>query len=558
MLTGSSLAALIALSALFCYLYHELHYRRIKQFAHYPQMKPSLIWGHLKLIKAFHRKRGEKGGHIDHVFGDICESMGNPPVLLLDFRPLNSPVLLVRSHEISEQITRQSKMWPYSTPKADTAQYLTPLIGENSMIILSGPKWKDMRKHFNLGFAPQHLMTLLPLIMDKTQAFLSKLDSLASTGEVFDLDPLCTNLTFDIIGAVTMGVDLDAQLPEEQQGDFIRNYKALLQSYKEPGILKWRGNPLIKRRRRVLSQAIDSFLAEIVRHKFDDIKEDKGLSSRSILELSLKEAHALTKELIDNTIDQLKTFMFAGHDTTSIVLQWAIYELSRTPHAIQKLRLELEELFGPSPNPAAIRNTLKTHGGEIINDMIFTSAVIKETLRLYPPAGSARLCPPGSNFHIQLPDGSNICVDGIVLYNCATLVQRDANVYGNTKDDFLPERWLDNRDTPIAKNKDKVDISGAGEGIPASAWRPFGRGPRKCIGQELANIEAKVILACVISKYDFEKVGLGEAMVDTNGKPIVNEKGQYHSKTQLYNTQQITARPVDYMRVRVRLRHDLS
>lgn len=58
-----------------------------------------------------------------------------------------------------------------------------------------------MRKHFNPGFAPHHLISLMPVILDKTQAFLAKLDRLVHTGEGFELEPLCTNLTFDIIGS---------------------------------------------------------------------------------------------------------------------------------------------------------------------------------------------------------------------------------------------------------------------------------------------------------------------------------------------------------------------
>lgn len=63
-----------------------------------------------------------------------------------------------------------------------------------------------MRKHFNPGFAPQHLMSLMPVILEKTQTFISKLDTLASTGEEFELEPLCTNLTFDIIGPFSLPV----------------------------------------------------------------------------------------------------------------------------------------------------------------------------------------------------------------------------------------------------------------------------------------------------------------------------------------------------------------
>ncbi|KAK1965842.1 cytochrome P450 52A11 [Colletotrichum sublineola] len=550
--------ALLALPAIFLYLYSALSYRRFKQYARFPQLEPSLIWGHLKAINDFHKRRGEKDGQMESAFEDMIESIGNPPIMFLDLRPAMRPMILIRSHEMAEQVSRQSKMWPYSTPKSDTMMYLIPLLGERSIIMAQGSEWKDMRKHFNPGFAPQYLMGLMPVILDKTQAFLAKLDTLAHTGEVFELESLCTNLTFDIIGAVTMDVDLGAQLPAELQGDFIRSYKEFLLAYKESaGMLRWLDGLRRSRQRKRLSKTLNLFLEDIIRRKFDDLKRNEGLTSRSVLALSLKDTGVLTQDIIDYTKDQLKSFMFAGHDTTSILLQWAFYELSRTPRAMKALRAELERLFGPDMSPASVREALLSRGEEITRGMTYTSAVIKETLRLYPPAGTARLCPPGANFHLQLPSGASLCVDSMVLYNCPSLIQRDPDVFGSTKDDFVPERWLGNTDTSMATNEDeKAGIGKAGEcEIPAASWRPFERGPRNCIGQELANIEARVILASVVGKYDFEKVGLGEATRDEKGNPIVNEKGQYKSNTQLYNTRQVTARPIDNMKVRVRLRN---
>jgi cytochrome P450 len=69
--------------------------------------------------------------------------------------------------------------------------------------------------------------------------------------------------------------------------------------------------------------------------------------------------------------------------------------------------------------------------------------------------------------------------------------------------------------------------------IPVSAWRPFERGPRNCIGQELANMEARVIMACTLRRYDFIKVGCGEVETDEKGQPIVEETGKYRTKSEL-------------------------
>lgn len=128
-------------------------------------------------------------------------------------------------------------------------------------------------------------------------------------------------------------------------------------------------------------------------------------------------------------------------------------------------------------------------GQELLSKMTYTAAVIKETLRLWPPAGTARMTRPGAGIRVQTSIG-DYSLEGVSVYNCAILIQRDPEVYGDTANDFLPERWLDN----------------SANQIPASAWRAFERGPRNCIGQELVAIEARVIIALVARRFDFIKV----------------------------------------------------
>lgn len=91
--------------------------------------------------------------------------------------------------------------------------------------------WKQIRKRFNPGFAPQHLITLLPIIVEKCTPYLSILDGYIGTGKAFPLDDPTTNLTFDIIGAVVMGEDMNAQhLDSADQGAIIVSTKELIKS----------------------------------------------------------------------------------------------------------------------------------------------------------------------------------------------------------------------------------------------------------------------------------------------------------------------------------------
>lgn len=280
--------------------------------------------------------------------------------------------------------------------------------------------------------------------------------------------------------------------------------------------------PRVHLRRRHLGTQISQHLRRIVRHKFDEMRAGAlDIKSRTILALSLQDIESLTPEIMEETCDQLKTFLFAGHDTTSTTIIWTMYELSRTPHALKAVHNELDELFGPggaARNPAVVREKLLSpNGDEFVNRMTYISAVIKEVLRLHPPAGSIRLTQPGTGLVLSTPQG-DYNVDGNWLYLNHNIIHRDRAVFGDTADDFVPERWLS--DSP---------------GFPASAWRPFERGPRSCIGQELADIEARVIVAMLAHRYKFVKVGLGEMDLGEDSQPMVDDKGRFKVKSELYS-----------------------
>lgn len=412
---------------------------------------------------------------------------------------------------------------------------LKPVIGPHSIISAQGESWKALRKRYNAGFAPSHLLTLLPGILDKTRLFLRNLDELAGTGQDFLMEPLCTNLTFDIIGSVIMDIDLKAQLAHTEQSQLVTLYRQLVESYTREeigGVVSL--NPVHKLRQYRLGKAVDRKLKELIIEKFEAGSSTMtNKKTRSVLALSLHDIDKLNPLLLQQTADQVKSFLFAGHDTTSIVLQWAFYELSRTPSALAKLRKEHDELFGPDSDPDVVAQMLLSRGDEVISKMAYTSAVIKEILRLYPPAATARRVPHGGGFFVKLPDGEEVCLDGMVLYNMHHAIQRDPEVYGSSSEIFRPERWLGNTDTSAADDDTSLSDSKA---IPASGWRPFERGPRNCIGQELANLEARVILALAVRRYDFAKVDVGRLKIGSDKKPVLDETtGQYEVEDVLFN-----------------------
>ncbi|KAK0742570.1 cytochrome P450 [Apiosordaria backusii] len=538
------------------YLLAAAWHRRFKQYANFPQLRPSFIWGHMKTIREFTVKNNDRPGlHIDWILRDMVKAAGNPSVLFVDTRPASYAMAVISSHEVAEQLSRATKQYPWSAPKSPTIAELVNLVGHQSILSKQREEWKSLRKQYNPGFAPRHLMTLLPCIIDKTEIFLGRLDKLCENGESFPLTDLIISLTFDIIGAVTMGIDFDAQHPNSsRQGEFIRAYDQLVQTFQgRSNALPWWCYPRLSLKRFILGKKVDSLLELMIRQKHS---EEQPQEKRSVLSLSLQGHDELDEQLLTQTIDQVKTFLFAGHDTTSILLAWAFYFLHRHPEAQKALVSELDTLFGPESGASfeLLKQKLLGPGGdELLNNMTYTTAVIKETLRLCPPAGTARMAPPGSNFVVRTPEGQELCLDGMILYNCATIIQRDPQVFGDTADEFMPERWLGDKSGIMSTSNDGDSSIEEGRRFPASAWRPFERGPRNCIGQDLATIEARVIIAFVARTYDFTKVGLGELKRDEKGAFIIEQAGKYRVKSkEMYNTQQVTAKPVDGMLMTVK------
>ncbi|KAI1468961.1 cytochrome P450 [Daldinia caldariorum] len=534
-----------AFSLLAAYLYNKLRYKRFRQYADIPQLPPSLLLGHLKLMGEY-LARGPADRHPDSVFTQMNDDLGRPPLMFVDFRPVNRPMVLVRSHEIAEQVSRSSKAFPTSTPKSPLP-YLEPIIGPTSILASHGEEWKALRKRFSPGFAPQYLMTLLPCILDKTVGFTEHLDSFVKSGDDFSLVPLGVNLAFDIIGAIVMGENLHAQNSNPQkQSELIQIYRELVSAYMDDKAdLPWWLIPRTILKRRRLGKRIDVIVKSII-HRNHSVENG---NARSILSLALEDTKVLTTQLIDEACDQIKTFLFAGHDTTSTTIAWIFYELSLTPRVLGCVRAELDDILGPETGVAEVRSKLLSpEGPDALRRMKYIAAVIKETLRLHPPAATARTTAHGTGFTVRTPDGQEYCLDGTIIYNCETLIHRDPDVYGDTANSFVPERWIGQDDEQSKKHSDLSSNQ-----IPPSAWRPFERGPRNCIGQEFANIELRVIVAVVARHYDFFKVGLGEIETDNKQLPVATEDGRLKVKSELYNMRQITIKPVDRMRMKVKI-----
>ncbi|KAI0860525.1 cytochrome P450 [Xylaria cubensis] len=539
-------------SLLLVIIYTKLRYKRFKEYSGLPQFPPSLIWGNLETLYEFSRLRGFDQ-HPDHILHEILKAAGWPQLFLLDVWPLRSPLLLVASHEVSEQLSKPTEIFPFGSPKSPSMTIeLGRLIGAKSVLTTSGEEWRTIRKRYNPAFSHQQLLGYIPSISEKTQIYLENLDILSNSGKEFELLRLCLNLSLDVIGKVVLGLDLNAQhsIPNQLIQDYLKlqgTYNGLLAVI--PGWVV----PLIDLKRQRLEKSVNKAIEKHIQHVFNNMQEnysdiDDQDSHKSVLSQVLQHIDSLTPEILSETRDQLKSFLLAGRDTTGTAIAWAIYELSLTPHALKEVRGEVNAILGQQTDTTSIYSKIisaRIADKDMLGRMPYTQAVVKETLRLHPPVGAMRYIKRGTGLTVHdSSTGKTHCLDGLAVYLCMPAIHRNPNVYGETADAFCPERWLDS--TESAK-------------VPTTAWRPFERGPRGCIGQELAMTEICLVLALVAQRYDFRKRGLGEATVNTKGEPIVDSKTRQHKVIdELYNVLQLVPKPVDGMRMEVEFAKSVS
>lgn len=191
------------------------------------------------------------------------------------------------------------------------------------------------------------------------------------------------------------------------------------------------------------------------------------------------------KLFVETIMSNLKVFIFAGHDTTSSTICFSLHELSRHPVFLAKVRQEHDDVFGADPLAAPAQLLEHPHK---INDTPYTLAVIKETLRMYPLAGTFREGTPLTVLHAE-DGGAPVSAEGFDLVDGVWELHYRPDLWPRPRE-FLPERWLVAQGDPLFP-------------VP-HAWRAFEHGPMNCIGKDLALLEIRLVLVHVARRYDFE------------------------------------------------------
>ncbi|KAG2187291.1 hypothetical protein INT44_004976 [Umbelopsis vinacea] len=358
-------------------------------------------------------------------------------------------------------------------------------LGTQNIVTLNGSVWKKHRMIANPAFHRSMPVKLFGRLCEKMMTqFEKEGDGIDSV----DIPMFLQRFTLDVIGLAAFGYDFEAL--GDPKNAKVDTYNTIMDGLRNPiyfffPILEKRFLWALPKRRAVHNRMEDmnQIFYSIIENKRQTLENMKGLAEdaeKDLLTLML-EANADSKEagdrLSDSELrDDLAIFFLAGHDTTSNALSFALYHLAANPQIQEKARKEVIDILGDGDDvvyPTASQ----------CSDMKYVYMVMKETLRLEPPAQNTTLRENKEDFELAgtfIPKGTSVSADIYVMHHNPS-VWKDPEV-------FIPERFA-----PDGESESK-----AGSGL---SWVPFGNGARQCIGMNFSLAEQKVLLSMMLRKF---------------------------------------------------------
>ncbi len=338
---------------------------------------------------------------------------------------------------------------------------LQPLLGENSVIMLDGTRHRRQRQLLMPCFHGERVQAYSQQIVDITQQVMSRL----TPNQTFKARSVMQDISLQVILEAVFGLC---------EGERYQQLKKLIRS-----LLNLFGSPLtasllffpslqknwgprspwgyFQRIRRQVDELLYAEIAER-RQQLDPERAD-------ILTGLMLARDEVGEPMTDVELrDELLTLLFAGHETTATAMAWSLYWVHHLPKVGTRLLKELDSL-GESPDPIAISR------------LPYLTAVCQETLRIYPVAMltfGRVVRVPVKLMNYELEPGTEVIV-------CIYLTHHREDLYPQPEQ-FQPERFLEHRFSPFE-------------------FLPFGGGSRRCLGDALAPLEMKLVLATIMSCY---------------------------------------------------------
>lgn len=375
---------------------------------------------------------------------------------LLDWIFINHP-------EALKTVLSQDTGETFSAP-GEANEVLRPLLGDHSVIMLSGNAHRQRRKLIMPPFHGERLKVYADLIRNVT---LEAMDEM-TPGQAFRARDITQKITMRVILQAVFGL---------YSGDRYRRLEALLAERLNmvskpiastivffPILSKdygsWSPGAKIERR----AKEIDELIYAEIRERRKSLDESRDDVLTLLMMATDEDGNGLTDEELH---DELMTLLVAGHETTATALAWSLYWTHHYPEIQDKVVQEIVEA-GVIDDPIALTK------------LPYLSAVCNETLRIYPVA--MLTFPRVANEPVELM-GRAIAA-GTLLVGSIYLLHRRPDLYPEPEK-FRPERFLERQ-------------------YSAFEFMPFGAGARRCIGYALAMYELKIVLSTLLTHYHLE------------------------------------------------------
>jgi cytochrome P450 len=404
----------------------------------------------LPLIGNTHQLVREQGGLYESAaeHGDVVElqilGMG-------DFYLVNEPPLV-------EEVLTDTDRFRKSTQSQDD---LGDLLGDG-LVLSEGDLWERQRQRIQPAFYMDRIAEYADTMAAETTA---SAEDWTGTPTV-NVEDEMKALTLRILVKSIFGSDIDYE---------DRGIRQTVQRLQEPGepakqpvarmVPKWVPIPMWRRYKDGIRE-MESVIEEFVAARRGDAGAGDDLISM-LLSATDEDGESMSETLVR---DELMTFLFAGHETTATALTFTWYLLAQHPDVERKLLAELDAVLDGPPTFDDLPN------------LEYTEQVLREAMRLYPPVPQI---PRDATEPVDL--GGYAIPEGGTVAACQWTVHRDGSIW-EYPHEFRPDRFAGEDDRP------------------RFAYFPFGGGPRRCIGQQFAMVEGKLILATLARRYHLELV----------------------------------------------------
>jgi cytochrome P450 len=333
----------------------------------------------------------------------------------------------------------------------------------NGLLTSENETWKTRRRLLQPAFHRQIFMEAAPLIVETTEAMLNQWQSqYIQKNKSFNITREMLNLVLTISAKILFSKDLGK--------DTSKIIKWVNTGHR--GITKnlWisRFFPTVNNLQ--FYHALDQ-LEEYARFLIQERRKNPT-PRKDLLALLLQAKDEAGEDLPEQTIiDEIKTFLVTGHETSGYALAWTWWHLTQYPDVLEKVKAEIATVLGD-------RNATF----EDVAQLTYTRRVIEESIRIYPPIWlfTRKSIHPFNVQNYEIPAKSNIII-------CAYTLHRHPRYWPNPEQ-FDPDRFLPEN---VAKR-------------PKLAYLPFGAGPRVCIAGTFAMLQIPLILATMLQKVEIQ------------------------------------------------------